>query len=199
MAAYNDDPSLRDVPIHLSELEEFAHDPRPVVRDARKLSHLLGRAVATVVNQKNQIRQLQTDVNAIRFSSERMGAATTLSPRDAVRYLSPAELEQVVKGTHQHVLAQANRAKVQAEEQLKAAVSAQARVRLAVLDIVEDVSVPADVRQRLADAFAEAVPSHGSAGAAVSGKESTGGVDSQMGAVVFPNPAGAGSGVSHGG
>lgn len=145
--------------MHLSELEELAAaDPKPFLRDPRKITHLLGRVVATVSTAKAQVQQLHRDVQTLQLNSQRVGAATTMSPRDAVRYLSSQELAQVVSGTHKQLLNHVLGLQQEAAALQRQLVAEQGKFRFAVLSVLEDPSLPPEVRARLQAALVQVPP-----------------------------------------
>jgi len=60
------------------------------------MSHLLARMTATIARSHEDTRSLRGELERLR-TREKQGAgqSTTLSPLDAVRYLSPEQLQQV--------------------------------------------------------------------------------------------------------
>lgn len=92
---YLADPTMVDVPFNLAEIEQVAADQARALKDPRKAQHFVQRTLSTVRMLKQQIQQLHRDVQTIQMDKERAGAATTLSPLDAVRYLSEEQLEQL--------------------------------------------------------------------------------------------------------
>jgi hypothetical protein len=154
MAEYHVDPSLTDVPMNLAEIEEYVNgDLRQFCRDSRKLAHFLGRVVATIVVHKEQIRSLHSDINALQTASQRVGAATTMAPRDAVRYLSPDELASVVQGTYAQQMNHVLRLRAEAESAQRDAVAKRSQLEFALLGLLDDRTIPDDVRSRLRQAF----------------------------------------------
>ena len=88
---------MTDVPLSLDEVQSLAeNEGRAVRQDPRKMSHLLARMSATITRAHEDSRSLRGELERLR-SREKQGAgqSTTLSPLDAVRYLSPEQLQQV--------------------------------------------------------------------------------------------------------
>jgi hypothetical protein len=156
MLEYSADPSLRDVPLQLSELEAYAADPAAFVKDARKVPHLLARVTATVQLYKSQIQSLNRDVQDMQLRRDRVGAATTMSPRDAVKFLSPQELSLIVGGTAKHMLDHAQRVQLAAEQARRDATTEWSRARFTLLGALEDPALPPELRARLEAALAAA-------------------------------------------
>lgn len=94
---YNADPSMTDVPLSLDDIRSLSeNEGRAVRQDPRKMSHLLARVSATIVRANEDARSLRSELERMR-NREKQGAgqSSTLSPLDAVRYLSPEQLQQV--------------------------------------------------------------------------------------------------------
>ena len=94
---YNADPSMTDVPLSLDDVRALSeNEGRAVRQDPRKMSHLLARMTATIARSHEDTRSLRGELERLR-SREKQGSgqSTTLSPLDAVRYLSPEQLQQV--------------------------------------------------------------------------------------------------------
>jgi hypothetical protein len=97
---YIADPSMADQPLTLVEIQELAQNEGRALRsDPRKISHFLARIEATMKRHHEETRQLRSEVERGRVASSTIGQATTLSPADAVRYLSPEDLQKLF-GAH---------------------------------------------------------------------------------------------------
>jgi hypothetical protein len=160
MPEYSAEPSLQDVPLNPSEIEAYAADPSEFARDPRKVGHLLRRVSATVMLYKNQIQSLNRDVQDIQMSRSRAGAATTMSPRDAVRFLSPVELASVVEGTHRALLEHVLSLQTDAKQAKREAVSEQNKARFVLLSVLEDTTIPQETRERVKTALAALPAEH---------------------------------------
>lgn len=92
------DPSRGQLALNAQEIGKMRADIGSV-RDrgaAATISWLLDRTLITIEQYQAQLRQVKARLSEASLDSKRFGAATTLSPRDAVRYLSPAELAELV-------------------------------------------------------------------------------------------------------
>jgi hypothetical protein len=199
MSEYSTDPSLQDVPLNPSEIDSYAADPSMFSRDPRKVSHLLRRVAATVSMYKSQIQSLNRDVQDIQMSRSRSGAATTMSPRDAVRFLSPQELAGVVEGTHKALLDHVLSLQTDAKQARRDALSEQNKARFALLSVLEDAAVPSEVRERLQKTLASLPTDHFSPVEAAepdsSGTAGDGGTPTgpETGPVSLPDPSVSGA------
>jgi hypothetical protein len=97
---YIADPSMADQPLTLVEIQELAQNEGRALRsDPRKISHFLARIEATMKRHHEETRQLRSEVERGRVNASTIGQPTTLSPADAVRYLSPEDLQKLF-GAH---------------------------------------------------------------------------------------------------
>lgn len=88
---------MTDVPLSLDDVRALSeNEGRAVRQDPRKMSHLLARMTATIARSHEDIRSLRGELERLRTREKQgSGQSTTLSPLDAVRYLSPEQLQQV--------------------------------------------------------------------------------------------------------
>lgn len=78
-----------DQPLSLREVEELAqNEGRSMRQDPRKVSHFLARVIATIRRHQEETRQLRVEIERGRMQSATAGTPTTLSPMDALRYIS---------------------------------------------------------------------------------------------------------------
>lgn len=97
---FNPDSPRVEMPITTRELEVMKEDAPEAFRDrdsVRKVAALLRRVEVTCDNFRGQIRGLKFELAEERHANAKLGVATTLSPRDAVKYLSPSELAAIVE------------------------------------------------------------------------------------------------------
>ncbi len=153
--AYDIDPSLTGVPIHLSELQQvLAEDVKELLKDQRKFHHLMSRVLATLKSRGETIQQLNRDIAQMQQQSQQVGRATTLNPVDQIRYLSQEQIAQIFGKMEQERLAAMEREAKKSQEVTKAAVAALNKTRYALLTLVEDQTMPTVVRERVQQALA---------------------------------------------
>lgn len=153
--AYDIDPSLTDVPIHVSELQQvLASDVKELLRDQRKFQHLMGRVLATLRSRGETIQQLNRDIAQMQQQAQQVGRATTLNPIDQVRYLSQEQIAQIFGKMEQERLAAMDNEARKSREVTKAAVAAVNKTRYALLTLIEDQAMPTVVRERVQQALA---------------------------------------------
>ena len=155
---FNPDSPRSEMPITTRELELMKDEASEAFRDRdsiRKVAALLRRFEVTCDNFRGQIRGLKFELAEERHANAKLGVATTLSPRDAVKYLSPSELAAIVEPAAASAIKRAEELTATAEKErmdLNRQVSA-------IKEAIEDLrsSVDADTMAR----FDAVVAAHG--------------------------------------
>ena len=155
MASYVPDPSTARQPLRTTDVEELLSDASAFGKEATKVEHLAQRIKATIEAHRSQIQALNRDLQEVRAATGRNGVATTMSPRDAVRYLSPQELSSIVDAVGRNILATANDTKRAADQALRAASEERAKMNLALLAILEDPALPDALRSKAEALFTQ--------------------------------------------
>lgn len=177
---YNADPSMTDVPLSLDDVQSLSeNEGRSVRQDPRKMSHLLARMSATIIRAHEDARSLRSELERMR-SRDRQGAgqSTTLSPLDAVRYLSPEQLQQVFGTVAKAQMDWLKVQKIEAENTRRRLETVLARLRYIDVSATETPAVSGHplmsaLHQALREADA-AVGSQGSPGRQAAGPASAG-------------------------
>ena len=139
---YVADPSMIDVPLSTEEIAALAqNEGRDLRGDPRKVSHFLARCLATQRRHLEETRQLTSELERRRSEPTTVGQATTLSPEDAVRYLSPEQLQRVFGVVAQQQLDWMNRQRAEAEAQTKRCQRVVADVKYVLLSAAENQTV----------------------------------------------------------
>lgn len=155
---YVADPSMIDVPLSAEEVAALAqNEGRDLRGDPRKVSHFLARCQATLRRHLEESRQLKSELERRRSEPTTAGQATTLSPEDAVRYLSPEQLQRVFGVVAQQQLEWMNRQRAEAEVQTKRCQKIVADVKYVLLSAAENPAVTtAAIVEKLSNAVADA-------------------------------------------
>lgn len=129
-----------------------------------RVEWLLGRMEATIDQYQAQIRQLKTRLSEATISNKKMGAATTLSPRDAVKYLSPAELAAIIDPAAAQAMAQSQEAAQAAQQDRQEIQRRLSALTLAVEAVKDTLTVEQQnaFDRALADAAEPAAAERGS-------------------------------------
>lgn len=178
---YNADPSMTDVPLSLDDIRSLSeNEGRAVRQDPRKMSHLLARMSATIVRANEDARSLRSELERMR-NREKQGAgqSSTLSPLDAVRYLSPEQLQQVFGTVAKAQMDWLKVQKTETENTRRRIETILARLRYVDVSATETPAVSShplmvSLHQALREADA-AIGSQSSPGSQVAGSPSTGG------------------------
>lgn len=89
---YNNDPLQELAPLSVEEAAALLENPKIVGK--RDISHLLKRALATALQVRDVRRTADEEIRRRTRAMPRPGLQATLSPEEAVRFLSP---EQITK------------------------------------------------------------------------------------------------------
>lgn len=146
---YDSNPLTAESYLSLPEVEALAAAGPRALRDPKALMHFLGRTLLTMRGFHSQIQQLHRDVQQARLVRERAGQATTLSPLDAVRFLTPEQLEPIMDAAIRERLAALEQATAGAERVQRDARRELNRVRFAVTGLLEDAQMTEALRTRL--------------------------------------------------
>jgi len=96
VSAYQADPNTAGTPLTSAEAESLENaGARALARDERALEHLLGRLPVTLRSHRAAMNGISAQLEDAR-RSQKSGRVSTLSPRDAVRYLSSADMDALL-------------------------------------------------------------------------------------------------------
>ena len=157
---YTPDPNTAETPVTTVELERLiaALDGNGAgLSNRRALGHLLRRFEVTLDANHDQIRRLHTEISRTQLDNTRGGgAATTLHPADAFRYLTVEEQKSAVDGHLREKLQAFEQEERKIKDHKASLVRAGAQLRWAVTQLLDDPSVPDPVRRRFAQLLATA-------------------------------------------
>lgn len=89
---YNPDPVFAMTPIDVETVGALLSDEGLALRDTKARVHFLRRVYAALSQARSDIDSLNRKLTEVTMRRAHTGASPTVSPRDMVRYLSPAEL-----------------------------------------------------------------------------------------------------------
>lgn len=152
---YDDSPQRLDEYVTIDEVDALlGDDGKYLAKDHRRTAHFLHRVRLTLVGVRTQIQNLHRDVQAAQIRATSIGTPTTLDPRSAAKFLPPEELAQL----GDELLRQKFEALAEADAENRETRAALLRkvnaLKFAVSTIVEDYSLPEDVREKVNAAFA---------------------------------------------
>lgn len=144
------------MPLTLDEIEGLvASDGAPLRRNPRTLSHFLTRVQATSVHHIDQMQRAHAEVEHLRSKARgRVGASTTLSPLDAVRYLTDEQRAALFDGLQRDSYEATTRARKEAEDAAAEARKSASLIKLKFMVLAEDPDVPQQVREKIVAALA---------------------------------------------
>jgi hypothetical protein len=152
---YDASPSRIDVPVDVEEVKELlAGDLRDLSKNQHWLAHLLTRVGNTIFELRRQIYQLHRDVQQMSITRSSAGAATTLSPLDAVKFLTPEQFASVADEMTKSSIAAAEKARREAKADGADALRVVSEVKLLLGSICDDPTTPRAIADRLAGVLA---------------------------------------------
>lgn len=93
---YNATAATANMPVGLPELDAIlAANLRPLAKDPKRVGHLLRRVRETLEGDAHDLSNLRSSVEELKRDRSRKGAASTLNPLDALRFVSAEEMESV--------------------------------------------------------------------------------------------------------
>lgn len=150
-------PDTAALPITLDEVEGMIQVSGAPLRNSRVLLHFLGRVVAALRMNITTMQNMSAEIDRLNArAATRFGQSTTLSPLEAVKFLSDEQRTALFQGMQADTYAATVRAREEAEQAAAKARRLAPALRLNFVKLVEDPSLPADVRARLAAALADA-------------------------------------------
>lgn len=152
---YDDSPAQARVPLTPEELDRLLlSDGTFFAGKPARVRHLLTRVRAAYSAHTELVRHLKRDVEQITLTA-RSEANPVAAAASALRRLTLEEQRQLLDVRAEALIDMVRSAQEDAERVRTAAVNEANRTRFALAKVMDDPQVPADVRQKLADALAE--------------------------------------------
>lgn len=120
-----------------------ALDGKPVADAKGGIAHYTARVAATLRRRAEDLRALNTTIEELGARIHKGGAATTLSPVDAIRYLPPEQVAQHLDGWIRSQIGLA-------QERARVAEANQESLRMAIGRLALADSTPPTIRAQLA-------------------------------------------------
>jgi len=151
---YDDAPEQLDRYVDSDEVTSLIElDGKPFKKDARRLVHFLTRVRTTLLAYRQQIHNLHRDVQAANIRATSIGTPTSLDPRSAAKFLPPEEIatlaDELIKQKFAALDSEVKTLEADRAEHLRRS----NLLKFAVSSILEDYSLPAEVRDKVASAF----------------------------------------------
>jgi hypothetical protein len=136
---YDDSPSRLDAYISPDEAAEIARaDPRIFTKDVQRFSHFASRVATTIKAMRSQILDMHKDINSVQLSRGTTGAPATLSPLEAVRYLTPEQRASIAGAATEEIVSNALATQRQADELKSLATSRINEVKLVLGSLADN-------------------------------------------------------------
>jgi hypothetical protein len=147
---YDDSPNNLDTIISPDEATEIANaDPRQFTKDPERFRHYASRVARTVKALRGQILGLHRDMQAVQVNRSQAGAPATLSPIEAVKYLTDEQFAAVADSILSTRLTAAALAEQQALDARSFATSRINEAKLVLGSLVDDASIPEKARAKI--------------------------------------------------
>jgi hypothetical protein len=149
---YDDAPDRRDTLVSLDEAYTIMNgDLRTFAKSADRVAHYAGRVYRTLQAHRDQIQSLHRDIQTIQMSRAIQGAAPTMSPVDAVKYLTPDQLADAVDGASGARIRAASATVRQAQELRADTLARINEIKLLFTPLLTDARFDAAVRDSLSE------------------------------------------------
>lgn len=135
---YELDPSLLDVALNPEEVKVLLAANGNPLRAEAAARHFMQRVLVSLDDAQRRISQAARDLTALTAGSAHAGKPTTLSPVDAVKFLSAAQRAQAFNDTQRQMLEHARQVKADAEayrERIVAFMDAAQRAQASLANI----------------------------------------------------------------
>jgi hypothetical protein len=150
--SYIPDPSNRDSPLSIEEVEALIARGGRDLSKGRTLTHFLNRVWHTIRMYQGKINDLNKDIDRI---SLRQGApagfATTLNPRDAVQFLSLEERSELAEKTMREYMSRLHKVLTGLERERETSTRYANALHFAIIGLLDDPGIPPELRRTLAD------------------------------------------------
>lgn len=151
---YDDSPERLDRYVDSDEVSSLIElDGKPFKKDVRRLVHFLTRVRTTILAYRQQIHNLHRDVQSANIRATSIGTPTSLDPRSAAKFLPPEEIatlaDELIKQKFAALDSEAKNLEADRADHLRR----NNLLKFAVSSILEDYSLPAEVRNKVASAF----------------------------------------------
>lgn len=148
-ADYDPSPLTAESYLTIPEVDALVEAGPRALRDPKALIHFLLRVALTLRGYHAQVQQLHRDVQQARMIRERAGQATTLSPLDAVRFLTPDQLAPIMDAAVREKLTALERSQTESTRAQRNAQRELNRVKFAVTGLLEDSDMNPRLREKL--------------------------------------------------
>lgn len=144
--------------LEIDEVEALiASGGKGLVGEKRAMLHFLLRVADTMKALQKQMLRLHREIREANDTRSRTGRPTTLDPMDAARFLTPAQREMLYEGSQRERLAATSKLYDEVNTLRKQLHADANRMKLLISTLLDDPTLPPEVRQRLAS-YRDAAP-----------------------------------------
>jgi hypothetical protein len=152
--SYDGSPNQLDVYVDPNEAEAIASgDPKVFAKNPALFSHYAARVARTIKHMRNQVTSLHRDMQSLQVNRSAAGAPATLSPLEAVRYLTPEQFAQVADDITRSRITAALDAERLSRETYSEAISRINEAKLVLGSLAGDTHLSDDARARVSKAL----------------------------------------------
>ena len=152
---YDDSPNNLDSLISPDEAAAIAvADPRVFTKDTQRFTHFAVRVSRTIKAMRAQILEMHRDISSVQLARATTGAPATLSPLEAVRYLTPEQRASIADEATSELVESSTRLQREAQELKSLTLSKINEAKLLLGTIAEDPRLDHDTRVRVSAALA---------------------------------------------
>lgn len=144
-----------DVPLGVEEIAEVAADFKSFSKDKGRIDHFIRRTYATALALQNLKFSFETELER-RARQAPVGTPSNMSPEEAARFLSEAQLTKLFDKFMQQKLGVVSTMRESAESDARQIDAVVDTLRDTVGQLVQDPSVPQEIRQKFALALDQA-------------------------------------------
>lgn len=151
--SYDDRPEAVHIPLGEAELEALILNGGKILHDDRKrIVHFLQRVSHTLRDQGHRVLQMQHTIEMLR-STKNSGGDPVRDALSALSKLDPSQEQEVLDRAYLGEIEKLRAAQEQAELVVLGADNHANRIRLALGAMLDDDTVPVDVKQRIRQAL----------------------------------------------
>jgi hypothetical protein len=151
MARYDASPTRLNDPINLDEAEAIAANPNRLGKHG--IEHYTQRVWLTLRTLTNDLQNLNRTIQRLQGSNQRLGTASTLDPRDAVKYLTLDQFAEMGDTLLQQRVAHIRHIQQEAET-IRSEVQRQAAsIKLRIQLLLDDPELPDAAKTSLKDSL----------------------------------------------
>jgi hypothetical protein len=145
---YDDRPEAQNVPLRTDEVEALILNGGQILRDPRRIVHFLQRVAATLREQGARVARLQADVETIR-GERAVNQHPLARATQAIAELTEEQKHQLLDAGYLLEVEKLRKAQDDAELVKLGAENESNRIRLALAGLLEDPSIPSEVKQHV--------------------------------------------------